>query len=54
MAKSFDDIMAALPAERRAKIERRAQKLIAFKNLRQKGAMKCGLDIRIRTNTIQP
>ena len=35
MAKKLDDVMAALPAARRAKIERRAQELASLKDLRQ-------------------
>ncbi|MBI5109053.1 MAG: XRE family transcriptional regulator [Rhodocyclales bacterium] len=35
MAKKLDDVMAALPAKRRAKIERRAQELASLKDLRQ-------------------
>lgn len=35
MAKILDDVMAALPAARRAKIERRAQELASLKELRQ-------------------
>lgn len=35
MAKELDDVMAALPARRRAKIERRAQELASLKDLRQ-------------------
>ncbi len=35
MAKKLDDVMAALPASRRAKIERRAQELSSLKDLRQ-------------------
>lgn len=34
MAKKLDDVMAALPAKRRAKIERRAQELASLKDLR--------------------
>jgi len=35
MAKKLDDVMTALPAKRRAKIERRAQELASLKDLRQ-------------------
>lgn len=35
MAKKLDDVMAAFPAGRRAKIERRAQELASLKDLRQ-------------------
>ena len=35
MAKKLDDVMAALPARRRAKIEQRAQELASLKDLRQ-------------------
>ena len=35
MAKKLDDVMAALPAGRRAKIELRAQELASLKDLRQ-------------------
>ena len=35
MAKKLDDVMAILPASRRAKIERRAQDLASLKDLRQ-------------------
>ncbi|WP_116137977.1 helix-turn-helix domain-containing protein [Trinickia diaoshuihuensis] len=35
MAKRLDDVMAALPAARRAKIDRRAQELASLKELRQ-------------------
>ncbi|MBP9712576.1 MAG: XRE family transcriptional regulator [Sterolibacterium sp.] len=35
MAKKLDDMMATLPAARRAKIERRAQELASLKDLRQ-------------------
>lgn len=35
MAKKLVDVMAALPAGRRAKIERRAQELASLKDLRQ-------------------
>ena len=35
MAKKLDDVMAALPAGRRAKIKRRAQELASLKDLRQ-------------------
>lgn len=35
MAKKLDDVMAALPAKRRAKIEQRAQELASLKDLRQ-------------------
>lgn len=35
MARKLDDVMAALPARRRAKIERRAQELASLKDLRQ-------------------
>ncbi|WP_229774569.1 hypothetical protein [Burkholderia pseudomallei] len=35
MPKKLDDVMAALPAARRAKIERRAQELASLKDLRQ-------------------
>ncbi|KVN93468.1 helix-turn-helix domain-containing protein [Burkholderia ubonensis] len=35
MAKKLDDVMAELPAARRAKIERRAQELASLKDLRQ-------------------
>jgi DNA-binding XRE family transcriptional regulator len=35
MAKNFSDLLAALPAERRAKIETRAQDLASLKDLRQ-------------------
>jgi DNA-binding XRE family transcriptional regulator len=35
MAKNFSDLLAALPAERRAKIEARAQDLASLKDLRQ-------------------
>jgi transcriptional regulator with XRE-family HTH domain len=35
MAKRLDDVMAALPVRRRAKIERRAQELATLKDLRQ-------------------
>lgn len=35
MAKKLDEMMAALPAKRRAKIERRAQELATLKELRQ-------------------
>lgn len=35
MAKKLDDVMAALPVARRAKIERRAQELASLKDLRQ-------------------
>lgn len=35
MAKKLDDVMAALPAKRRAKIEKRAQELATLKDLRQ-------------------
>jgi len=35
MAKNLDDVMAALPAKRRAKVEQRAQKLASLKYLRQ-------------------
>jgi predicted transcriptional regulator len=35
MAKKLDDVMAALPARRRAKIELRAQELASLKDLRQ-------------------
>ena len=35
MTKKLDDVMAALPAARRAKIERRAQELASMKDLRQ-------------------
>ena len=34
MAKKLDDVMAALPAKRRARIERRAQELASLKDLR--------------------
>lgn len=34
MTKKLDDVMAALPAKRRAKIERRAQELASLKDLR--------------------
>lgn len=35
MAKKLDDVMAALPPKRRAKIELRAQELASLKDLRQ-------------------
>lgn len=35
MARKLDDVMAALPAKRRAKIEQRAQELATLKELRQ-------------------
>ncbi|MFA7269222.1 MAG: helix-turn-helix domain-containing protein [Sterolibacterium sp.] len=35
MARKLDDVMAALPAKRRAKIEQRAQELATLKDLRQ-------------------
>lgn len=35
MAKKLDEIMAALPAKRRAKIDRRVQDLASLKDLRQ-------------------
>ena len=35
MAKKLDDVMAPLPASRRAKIERHAQDLASLKDLRQ-------------------
>jgi DNA-binding XRE family transcriptional regulator len=35
MAKKLNDLLAALPAERRAKIESRAQDLASLKDLRQ-------------------
>jgi len=35
MARNLDDVMAALPAKRRARIERRAQELASLKDLRQ-------------------
>lgn len=35
MARGLDEVMAALPAKRRAKIERRAQELASLKDLRQ-------------------
>jgi len=35
MARKLDDVMAALPAKRRASIERRAQELASLKDLRQ-------------------
>ena len=35
MAKKLDDMLAALPARRREKIERRAQELASLKDLRQ-------------------
>jgi DNA-binding XRE family transcriptional regulator len=35
MAKKLDDVMATLPSERRAKIERRALELASLKDLRQ-------------------
>jgi DNA-binding XRE family transcriptional regulator len=35
MARKLDDVLAALPAKRRAKIERRAQELASLKDLRQ-------------------
>ena len=35
MAKNLDDVMAALPATRRAKVEQRAQELASLKDLRQ-------------------
>jgi transcriptional regulator with XRE-family HTH domain len=35
MAKKLDDVMAALPAKRRAKVEQRAQELATLKELRQ-------------------
>ncbi|OWT57410.1 helix-turn-helix domain-containing protein [Candidimonas nitroreducens] len=35
MGKKLDDMMAALPAKRRARIERRAQELASLKDLRQ-------------------
>lgn len=35
MAKNLDDVMAALPARRRAKVERRALELATLKDLRQ-------------------
>lgn len=35
MAKKLDDVMAALPAKRRAKIEKRAMELATLKDLRQ-------------------
>lgn len=35
MARKLDDVMAVLPAKRRAKIERRAQELATLKDLRQ-------------------
>ncbi len=35
MAKKLDDVMAALPASRRAKIERRTQELASLKDLWQ-------------------
>jgi len=35
MARKLDEVMAALPAKRRSKIERRAQELATLKDLRQ-------------------
>lgn len=35
MARKLDDVLAALPAKRRARIERRAQELATLKDLRQ-------------------
>jgi hypothetical protein len=35
MAKNLDDVMAALPAKRRAKVEQRAQELASLEGLRQ-------------------
>ena len=35
MARKLDDVMAALPPRRRARIERRAQELASLKDLRQ-------------------
>ena len=35
MARKLDDVMAALPAKRRARIEKRAQELASLKDLRQ-------------------
>jgi len=35
MPRKLDDVMAALPAKRRAKIERRAQELATLKDLRR-------------------
>ena len=35
MTKKLDDVMAALPAKRRAKVEQRAQDLASLKDLRQ-------------------
>ena len=35
LAKKLDDMLAALPAKRRSKIEQRAQELITLKDLRQ-------------------
>jgi DNA-binding XRE family transcriptional regulator len=35
MAKKLDDVMAALPAKRRAKVELRTQELASLKDLRQ-------------------
>jgi len=35
MARKLDDVMAALPPKRRARIERRAQELASLKDLRQ-------------------
>jgi DNA-binding XRE family transcriptional regulator len=35
MARKLDDVMAALPAKRRAKVEQRAQELSSLKDLRQ-------------------
>ncbi|OZI48265.1 helix-turn-helix domain-containing protein [Bordetella genomosp. 4] len=35
MTKKLDDVMASLPAQRRAKIEQRAQELASLKDLRQ-------------------
>ena len=35
MARRLDDVMAALPAKRRMRIERRAQELASLKDLRQ-------------------
>ena len=35
MARNLDDVMATLPAKRRAKVEQRAQELASLKDLRQ-------------------
>ena len=35
MARKLDEVMATLPARRRAKIEQRAQELVSLKDLRQ-------------------